>query len=129
MSSAGFGACCTILVATCLAGCITRPTAYEHCLVNRSNGWVLSTQWPADRDDLLGLLSQGKTVREQLSAPVSRKEVWFKRGPDGLTICRYQDIWDTCASSAETTEFRKTRQGWLADAVLEKVCVTADKRY
>ena len=113
------------LMALSLVGCANfakRPTAYEHCSVERSDGWQLSNGWPANRSALLELESDGKAIWEQLGSPVTRKEVWFSQSTKHMMICRYQDIADACASAATMVEFTRSAETWSAGQVMEKVC-------
>lgn len=123
MTSATIRLCLVISLAS-VCGCITRPAAFDQCHVSRSDGWVLSEAWPNNRDELLGVSSHDKTVREELSSNTALKEVWFARGSDYLLLCRYEEgAEDSCTNHLESAEFYRAPEGWWTTGVLTQVCV------
>ena len=110
-----------------LAGCATVPTneAFEHCVLDQNSDWSLVAR-PPNAAELLSIVSGKGTINSELElqAPAAHAhEHWFTRKDGALTVCRHEDIADSCSSRSTSALLYKSASGWVSpEGVFEKVC-------
>jgi len=104
--------------------------AFDHCVLDSKSGWSLVAR-PPNAADLLSIVSGKGTIDSELeleSSDTPAHEHWFTRGDGAFTICRHEDIADSCGSGSTSAYLYKSAGDWVApDGVLEKICLVHER--
>ncbi len=118
------------LASLVLAGCTTTPSASDLCLMESWPSWR-TIQVPPQRDEFMRLISGNGTlpVEKRLALRMDEREAWFRNRDGRIRVCAYTPNKDVCSDGrSRSIEFRQQGTAWVAQELLEGVCVVVSSR-
>lgn len=123
MIQSGWPFCIVFIVLSVSAGCAHSPHA--QCEAAVDDATRLLDEPPADKGDLLNLLTGEESHIQKVRADSGRKLAWFYEGRDSVTLCSYRPSRDTCKRDIYAVNYRLADGKWMpvGDLVPLTVCI------
>ncbi len=103
-------------------GCSVSP--YQHCEFELNGKNVLLVNWPENRDELLDLVKDKfRSYDANQLKDQNRTEVWFSTPSSKLTVCRYENVYNSCSDFSTTVSFYQSNGNWEASDVMVSMCI------
>jgi len=103
-------------------GCAVSP--YQHCEFELNGKNVFLVNWPENRDELLDLVKDKfRSYDANQLKDQNRTEVWFSTPSSKLTVCRYDNVHNSCSDFSTTVSFYQSNGNWEASDVMVSMCI------